>query len=436
MRRIFNNSRAKVTLFSSLVSILLFAAPAFAINYAVAPIPKLGYLTNGGSLAIGYKLCSYAAGSSTLLATYSDSTGTPNTNPVTLDGFGRANVFISSAAYKFLLYAPGTGNTCNGQTVGPLIWSQDFIRDWGLVAFEAGYISGTGVNGRCAQWNSSNTLTSSSVACGTITGSGTANYLASFSSTSAIQNSQAFEDLSGGPGLYVLKLNEKLLVNGTSSDQPIGAAVTLGSTTIANSAVNARTLNFAATSTEAEISSGHTGSSSTQKLRFGFDGFDGVNAYAPKLTINTDGSTEFAAKISKYNNIATAGIGTTSVFGATSQKAETGADTNVLTYTPPSVAGTYRIVMNACVSAANTATLGWTATWKDSNAQAQAPTNLDIKSGASGTMASTLTATANNCYVGMHTIDIDASGTNIVVKTTFSGTSIAYKASATIEQLQ
>ena len=57
----------------------------------------------------------------------------------------------------------------------------------------------------------------------------------------------------------------------------------------------------------------------------------------------------------------------------TKQKSETGADANVLTYTPPAVAGVYRLHFVADMSADNLAVLGWTATWKDSNGNAQSP---------------------------------------------------------------
>lgn len=58
---------------------------------------------NGVPLA-GGKLYSYAAGSSTPLATYADALNSaPNTNPVILDASGSAKVFLASANYKLVL---------------------------------------------------------------------------------------------------------------------------------------------------------------------------------------------------------------------------------------------------------------------------------------------------------------------------------------------
>src|SRR6185437_146525 len=81
-------------------------------------------------------------------------------------------------------------------------------------------------------------------------------------------------------------------------------------------------------------------------------------------------------KITRYANISTAGQGLSTIYGSTLQKSETGADTNVLTYTPPSVAGRYRVTVSISVSAATAATLGWTLAWTDSNSHAQTPANL------------------------------------------------------------
>lgn len=59
--------------------------------------------SNGNPLA-GGKLYSYSAGTSTPLATYTDQGAlTPNTNPVTLDSAGGAQIWITNAGYKLML---------------------------------------------------------------------------------------------------------------------------------------------------------------------------------------------------------------------------------------------------------------------------------------------------------------------------------------------
>ena len=141
------------------------------------------------------------------------------------------------------------------------------------------------------------------------------------------------------------------------------------------------------------------------------------------------------SKLTKYNSINTAGNGAVVIHASTSQKSESAADTNVLTFTPPAAAGTYRIAFTMAVSAQNTATLGWTATWKDSNGAAQAPTNLSLFTSGTAAPALTVTAATNGNYYGTAIVDIDNSATNIVVKLTFTGTSFTAKASANIERL-
>ena len=147
-------------------------------------------------------------------------------------------------------------------------------------------------------------------------------------------------------------------------------------------------------------------------------------------------ATTTSATVTKYNNISTAGRGVPPIYGATLQKTETAADTNVLTFTPPAAAGSYRLSFVLSVSAASAAVLGWTATWKDSNGNAQSPTNLSLtQSGAAAPGLTFTLAAAGNLY-GEANIDTDNSATAIVIKLTFTGTSFTGKASATIEQLQ
>jgi hypothetical protein len=74
---------------------------------------------NSGNLAVGGQLYTYAAGTSTPLASYTDSTGsTPNANPVIMNSRGEASVWLTpNTAYKLVAY----------DSLGNLLWTQDQV---------------------------------------------------------------------------------------------------------------------------------------------------------------------------------------------------------------------------------------------------------------------------------------------------------------------
>ena len=85
---------------------------------SLSPTPKLQFFDLNGAPLSGGLLYSYAAGTSTPLASYTDSTGIiPNTNPIVLDSRGEANVWLGTASYKFALYT----------SASVLIWTVDNI---------------------------------------------------------------------------------------------------------------------------------------------------------------------------------------------------------------------------------------------------------------------------------------------------------------------
>jgi hypothetical protein len=85
---------------------------------SLSPTPKLQFFDANGAPLAGGLLYTYAAGSTTPLATYTDSTGvSANTNPIVLDSRGEANVWLSFVAYKLALYT----------SAGVLIWTVDNI---------------------------------------------------------------------------------------------------------------------------------------------------------------------------------------------------------------------------------------------------------------------------------------------------------------------
>ena len=85
---------------------------------SLSPTPKLQFFDLNGAPLSGGLLYTYAAGTTTPLTTYTDSTGvSANTNPIVLDSRGEANVWLGAAIYKFALYT----------SVGVLIWTVDNI---------------------------------------------------------------------------------------------------------------------------------------------------------------------------------------------------------------------------------------------------------------------------------------------------------------------
>lgn len=72
---------------------------------SLSPPPKLQFFGTDGLPLVGGKLYTYAAGTTTPLATYVDHNGvTTNTNPVILDSNGQANVWLpETTAYKYVL---------------------------------------------------------------------------------------------------------------------------------------------------------------------------------------------------------------------------------------------------------------------------------------------------------------------------------------------
>lgn len=71
----------------------------------LAPEPKAQFLDANGAPLAGGKVYTYAAGTTTPLATYTDAGGlAPNTNPIILDARGECNLwYASGTAYKVVL---------------------------------------------------------------------------------------------------------------------------------------------------------------------------------------------------------------------------------------------------------------------------------------------------------------------------------------------
>jgi len=71
----------------------------------LTPTPKQQIFGSDGAPLVGGKIYTYLAGTSTPTATYTDYTaGTANTNPIILDSYGQANIWLlSTVSYKFIV---------------------------------------------------------------------------------------------------------------------------------------------------------------------------------------------------------------------------------------------------------------------------------------------------------------------------------------------
>ena len=72
---------------------------------SLSPLPKLQFFGTDGLPLVGGKLYTYAAGTTTPIATYTDNTqANQNTNPVILDSTGQASVWLTDQInYKYTL---------------------------------------------------------------------------------------------------------------------------------------------------------------------------------------------------------------------------------------------------------------------------------------------------------------------------------------------
>ena len=73
---------------------------------SLTPTPKQQIYGSDGNPLVGGKIYTYAAGTTTPLATYTDAGGlTANTNPIILNSLGQANIWLApSSSYKFSVF--------------------------------------------------------------------------------------------------------------------------------------------------------------------------------------------------------------------------------------------------------------------------------------------------------------------------------------------
>jgi hypothetical protein len=77
------------------------------MSASLAAPPKLQFFDSNGNPLVGGKIYTYAAGTTTPLAAYTDSTGTtPASNPIILDSRGECTLWLGAADYKIRLTTP------------------------------------------------------------------------------------------------------------------------------------------------------------------------------------------------------------------------------------------------------------------------------------------------------------------------------------------
>lgn len=123
----------------------------------LSPSPKAQFLDASGNPLVGGKVYTYAAGTTTPLATFTTGAGTvPNANPVILDSRGEANIWYSNGtSYKVVLT----------DSADATIWTVDNIVTIGSLAFQnanAVNITG-GTIGSGVTFNGNTTGTASNV---------------------------------------------------------------------------------------------------------------------------------------------------------------------------------------------------------------------------------------------------------------------------------
>ena len=110
------------------------------MSATLTPSPFMQFFTAGGVPLAGGKLYTYAAGTTTLLATYTTALATQsNTNPVILDSRGEAAVWLSNtAAYKFKLTDSNDVDIWTADNIEGLLGAADIASSTG--ASMVGYL--------------------------------------------------------------------------------------------------------------------------------------------------------------------------------------------------------------------------------------------------------------------------------------------------------
>lgn len=114
---------------------LILASPSLAqVPVALMPSAHVQFFSATGAPLAGGCISTFAAGTSTPLATYVDVNGVIlNANPLTLDSGGFATIYLSNAEYKIQVNAAPPSGSCTPSNLGAQIWVQDNVSAWQIL---------------------------------------------------------------------------------------------------------------------------------------------------------------------------------------------------------------------------------------------------------------------------------------------------------------
>lgn len=99
----------------AVLACIVFPSRGSAQGYTITPPPFQTVLDNGGNIVNGACVWTYVAGTTTPIATYSDTAGTPNLNPIRSDSAGRFTAYlIPGNTYKFIYETTCTPPSTHG----------------------------------------------------------------------------------------------------------------------------------------------------------------------------------------------------------------------------------------------------------------------------------------------------------------------------------
>jgi hypothetical protein len=219
----------------------------------LTPTPKQQIFGSDGAPLVGGKIYTYAAGTTTPLATYTDSgAGTANTNPIILNSLGQANIWLTTATYKFSVYTSADvllytvdniSAPLDSTALASALSSPTPIGN--TVPNTGAFTTLTATTGNITTVNATTSTTTGVTTTGTLTFSGGGSMTkAPESSIQSITATVAANALTVSLGATVLEFRSATLGSGTvvsrSVASPISVAVSSGSTLGTVSAVQSR----------------------------------------------------------------------------------------------------------------------------------------------------------------------------------------------------